>query len=347
MPIMRAKMLVVVLLLAVPSVVKAQDQISPTYTKSEVDAKISELRALLAQTATRSDLDARFTALRAALDHDASEADQHLEATRQSLDTFRSNISQTVDSNEKTDQQRALKTMEVVAAFEHSDELNNYIGPTVAALISAVALVLVSYYAHRRQDFEKKIADRRQALEDKIEIDRKDAESKKNQIESTLEFSRRFGELLQLQSKLNQVYDRARSTADTQDDPPTALETNEARTWWWLFFDLLLYEYDFFIQDLVWSERFKEWIRWRWYDAKATGNDMWKTCGMDYQTGWKNWKEKPANIKNRLVEFLERVHQAEDVAAVERIVEEEPHLSRDEYRLGERDRPKALAAATY
>ena len=342
----RVKMLLIMLLLAVPGAVKAQDQSSPTYTKSEIDAKLNELRALLAQTATRSDLDARFTALRSALDHDASEADQHLEATRQSLDTFRSNISQTVDSNEKTDQQRALKMMDDVAAFEHSDELYNYIGPTVAALIGAVALVLVSYYAHRRQDFEKKIADRRQALEDQIEKDRKDAERKKNQIESTLEFSRRFGELLQLQSKLNLVYERARATDETRDMPATELETNEARTWWWLFFDLLLYEYDFFKQDLVWSERFAEWIRWRWYDFKASGDDVWQTCGMDYKKGWNNWKGKPANRKNRLVQFLDKVHEAPDIATVERIVADEPLVPHEDYRLGERDEPTALAAAS-
>jgi hypothetical protein len=339
MSIMRTKMLVVVLLLAVPSVVKARDQTSPTYTKSEVDAKISELRALYAQGETRSNADAKFEALRSLLDQNTRLADQHLEAAKQNIDAFVSKIAGRVDQNEQADQQRAQKIFEDVAAFEHSDERSAYFGPLLAALlgalISAAVLLLLKHFADKRQE-----------VEDKIEKDRKDSERRREQIESTLEFSRRFGELLQLQSKLNQAYDRARSTAHTQDDPPTALETNEARTWWWLFFDLLLYEYDFFKQDLVWSERFKEWIRWRWYDAKATGNDMWKTCGMDYQTGWKNWKEKPANIKNRLVEFLESVHQAEDVAAVERIVDEEPRPSHEKYRLGERERPKALAPAS-
>jgi hypothetical protein len=339
MSIMRAKMLIVVFLLAVPSVAKAQDQTSPTYTKSEVDAKISELRALYAQGETRSDADAKFEALRSLLDQNARLAEQHLEAAKQNIDAFESNIAGIVGQNEQADQQRAQKIFENVAAFEHSNERSAYFGPLLAALIgaliSAAVLLLLKHFEGKRQ-----------GVQDRIEKDRKDSEKRREQIESTLEFSRRFGELLQLQSKLNQAYDRARSTAHTQDDPPTALETNEARIWWWLFFDLLLYEYDFFKQDLVWKERFKEWIRWRWYDAKATGNDMWKTCGMDYQTGWKNWKEKPANRKNRLVEFLERVHQAQDVAAVERIVEEEPRLSHDEYRLGERDRAKAPAAAT-
>src|ERR1700730_14550737 len=104
MSIMRAKMLLVVFLLATPSVVKAQDQTSTTYTKSEVDAKIGELRALYAQGATRSDVEAKFEALRSLLDQNARLADQHLEAARKSLDAAQSNLAGLVDRNEQADQ---------------------------------------------------------------------------------------------------------------------------------------------------------------------------------------------------------------------------------------------------
>jgi uncharacterized membrane-anchored protein YhcB (DUF1043 family) len=339
MPQTHVKMLLIALFVAVPSAVKAQAQSSPTYTKSEVDAKINELRVLLSGTATKSDLDTRLSTLRSTLDQDAQQADQHLEATRKSLDAVGSNLNQLVDHNEQEDQQRAMKIMEDVAAFKYLDQVSAYFGPLLAAavgaLIGAAVLVLL-----------KRNEDGRRATEGQIEKDRKEAERGQKQIESTLEFSRRFGELLQLQGRLNQAYDRARSTDETRNTPPTALETNEARTWWWLFFDLLLYEYDFFKQDLVWRERFTEWIRWRWYDFKAVGSDVWQTCGIDYQTGWRSWKEKPANRKNRLTQFLDKVHDAPDIASVERIVAEEPLVPHGQYHLGERDQPLASAAVT-
>lgn len=203
-----------------------------------------------------------------------------------------------------------------VDAFENGEKVNEYLGPISAAIISAVVLLILAFYAHRK---EKRQADR--------EKDRK-------QIESTLEFSRRFGELLQLQSKLNKEYVAAQANQQTPTNQPTLQEADEARIWWWLFFDLLLYEYDFFKQGLIWDERFAEWIKWRWYDFRATGDARWMTCGVDYCAGWQSWKDKPANHNNRLIAFLDKVHnRARDAAEVEQIVTEEMHSSKKKYHL--------------
>lgn len=225
-----------------------------------------------------------------------------------------------INQSEQNNRQRALKTAEHIDAFKRFEEINAYLGPLLAAvagaLISAAVLLLLKLYADAKE--------RRQDV----------SERKRKQIESTLEFSKRFGELLQLQSKLNKAYDAARATQETQNDPPTRRETDEAKIWWWLFFDLLLYEYDFFKQGFIWKERFIEWIKWRWYDFNATGDAAWKTCGMDYRAGWQSWKEKPANRNNRLIIFLDKVHdRARDAAEVEQIVAEETLPPRQEYHL--------------
>ena len=99
-------------------------------------------------------------------------------------------------------------------------------------------------------------------------------------IESTLEFSKRFQELLQQQRDLN----RRCSTS------PTQMDIDDADTWWWRFFDLQLYEFDFFQQGLVRRERFLEWMKWRWYDYQAAKNAMSNTCGMDYKKAGKAGK---------------------------------------------------------
>lgn len=250
--------------LLLPTIGAAKDQPSSGYTKSEVDAKITELRSLIEQSDRNSQ--------------------RHVDA------------------------------------FEKAEEATAYWGPLWAAIagavISAVVLVILAIYAALKE--------RRQAAGDRH----------RKQIESTLEFSRRFGELLQLQSKLNKEYLGSRRNQQAQNDQPTPQEVDEARVWWWLFFDLLLYEYDFFKQGLIWNERFAEWIKWRWYDFHAVGDARWKTCGVDYRAGWQSWKDKPANQNNRLITFLDKVHnRARDAAEVEQIVAQELLPSRGQYHL--------------
>lgn len=84
------------------------------------------------------------------------------------------------------------------------------------------------------------------------------------QIELTLEFSRRFHDLIQRQRVLNTKYDRRRIA--TPAAPDTPIEVQDATAWWWCFFDLLLYEYDFYQKGMVRKSCFEEWMIWRWHD---------------------------------------------------------------------------------
>jgi hypothetical protein len=163
------------------------------------------------------------------------------------------------------------------------------IGPIVGAIINAIVVWLI-------------------ALRFTVRLKR---------IESTLEFSKRFWELVNQQGELNRLYNSKRKW---NKSPPDAQEYNDAINWWWKFFDLILYEFDFFQRGLVRRGRFIEWMKWRWYDFNAAPENIWRTSGMDYRDGWKSWKERPAHADNRLQEFLDSVHRARRVEDVPRVV---------------------------
>jgi hypothetical protein len=137
-------------------------------------------------------------------------------------------------------------------------------------------------------------------------------------FDSTLEFSKRFGDMVERQSRLNRAYADARAANPSL--PATNIEREEARAWWWHFFDLVLFEYDFFKQGLLWDERFARWMRWRWHEYNATGADIWRTNGMDYREGWDDWKNRRANQGHRLIAFLDEIHAAADEDEVARLV---------------------------
>ena len=139
-------------------------------------------------------------------------------------------------------------------------------------------------------------------------------------IESTFEFSKRFGELLHQQSELNNAYLKNRMTDATKNNPPTPLEANAARIWWWRFFDLMVYEYDFFKNGLLWNERYIEWMKWRWHDFNDKEADVFATCGINYAAGWKMWKERRPNEKNRIIVFFDEIHKQENTDEVEKYV---------------------------
>ena len=162
------------------------------------------------------------------------------------------------------------------------------IGPVSAATLAAMISAFVLFWIARRYTVRIK------------------------QIESTLEFSKRFQELLKEQRELNRNFAATPRTTEEQD----------GSTWWWRFFDLILYEFDFYHQRLVRQERFTEWMKWRWFDFRATGTDVWQTCGIEYKRGWELWKEKDAMRlpkPNRLITFLDKIHDAPDVSGVVRL----------------------------
>ncbi len=140
-----------------------------------------------------------------------------------------------------------------------------------------------------------------------------------SRINATLDFSKRFHDLLEQQHKLNTDFTKARAGA-TRLTPATAEERSDAEAWWWRFFDLLLYEFEFRRHWQIDKKRFHEWMTWRYYDFKGWDGYVWKTCGVSYAEGWCKWKSYPPNKKNPLVVFLDDVHNAPDPEAADRVV---------------------------
>lgn len=130
------------------------------------------------------------------------------------------------------------------------------------------------------------------------------------QIEMTLEFSKRFHELIQQQRELNAKFEKTNST----DTTARKIAKEDAKAWWWRFFDLLLYEYDFYQQGLVRKRRFEEWMIWRWHDYHPDTDSEWKTCDMTYKDGYKYWKGHPVH-GGRLIELLDEIHDKIEVPA--------------------------------
>jgi hypothetical protein len=118
---------------------------------------------------------------------------------------------------------------------------------------------------------------------------------------------------------LNKEYDKDRLANNTLKGP-TAVEEQDAVAWWWRFFDLLLYEFDFWQRGNIREERFLEWMLWRWYDSHPKkGEQTWATCGVGYMQGWERWKKHPAH-GNRLRGLLDDIHAADHPKKVPGIV---------------------------
>jgi len=136
------------------------------------------------------------------------------------------------------------------------------------------------------------------------------------QIEATLEFSKRFHELIQQQRALNAKYEEtlaksseAKTEATTKELARTLkIAKDDAKAWWWRFFDLLLYEYDFYQKRMVRERRFQEWMIWRWHDFNPDAGKEWTTCEINYKTGFENWKGHPVH-GDRLIRLLEEIHK--------------------------------------
>ena len=126
------------------------------------------------------------------------------------------------------------------------------------------------------------------------------------QIEATLEFSKRFHELIQQQRVLNRKYDedRLKGQATSAAD---AIDKEDADAWWWRFFDLLQYEYDFYQKGMIRKARFEEWMVWRWNAFHPEEGKEWKTCGIEYREAWATWTERPAQ-PSRLIKLLTEIH---------------------------------------
>ena len=167
--------------------------------------------------------------------------------------------------------------------FAEYISLNPVLGPIFGALITSSALLLIPVLFTARF----------------------------SRINATLDFSKRFHA-----SVLNKDFATAHRGEDRPS--PNADEIEYAHIWWWRFFDLLLYEYDFHRHRQIDDIRFREWMRWRWYDFNGWDDHVWKTCGVSYAEGWQFWKNQPPVSGNPLVAFLDDVHAARDAKAADR-----------------------------
>lgn len=173
--------------------------------------------------------------------------------------------------------------------FEHYIQkypgIGGFFGAAVSGLITGSILLLIAVYYTKRF----------------------------NRINATLEFRKRFHELLQQQQSLNTKF--ADAHQDQEIPQPTERERGEAQAWWWRFFDLLLYEYEFARHGQVEKARFREWMRWRWYDFNGENGQFWQTCGVTYAQGWHYWKGRQAVQGNPLINFLNDIHRANEADA--------------------------------
>jgi hypothetical protein len=115
-------------------------------------------------------------------------------------------------------------------------------------------------------------------------------------IDATLTFNKAFHDLLEKRRALNGNAEATRDDADA---------------WWWEFFDLMLFQLDFFEQSLVSKERFVEWMEWRRLDFQ--NNDL-HVRGIHYREAWDFWKTHPAH-GNRLITLLNDVHDTKRAVA--------------------------------
>jgi hypothetical protein len=202
---------------------------------------------------------------------------------------------------------------------------NGWFGPAgfLLSLVTPLVLWLIAKNVTQRLHDESRERDDRLRTEarerdDRLKLEERERDLRIKRIESTLEFSKRFQELIRDRRELNRKFSDAHK--GNKDAEPTPAEKDEGLDWWWAFFDLILYEFDFFQRGLVSEERFIEWMRWRWYDFKPKeGEKSWKTSGVTYQEGWHWWSTLSAQ-GNRLIELLTEIHRAERAEEVPDIV---------------------------
>jgi len=133
-------------------------------------------------------------------------------------------------------------------------------------------------------------------------------------VEITLEFSRRFHELIQQQCVLNRKCAEDRRNGNGLPE----IDKQDADAWWWSFFEQLQYEFYFWQGDLIRNERFIEWMVWSWHNAHPKPGEEFKTGGVDYKQGWENWYDHPAHDSG-LINLLNEIHRIPDEKDEEKV----------------------------
>jgi hypothetical protein len=147
------------------------------------------------------------------------------------------------------------------------------------------------------------------------------------QIEATLEFSKRYHELLKDQHELNEkhYFDKdGKRYADPQQI--TDAKITRAHVFFYQLFDLFLNEFEYFKKGLMDETRFSNWMRWRWtdYNDKRHENPIpfnIDAFGKSYKEEWKFLvSDNRAVWPTDFFEFLSDVHGASSINEVERVV---------------------------
>jgi hypothetical protein len=122
-------------------------------------------------------------------------------------------------------------------------------------------------------------------------------------VDATLDFMRRFGELLKQQHDLNKEYDFFQSTIK---------DRIEGYAFFDRFFAEMLNEFRFFEEGLIKPDTFLEWTTWRWHDYRDDlGTTIPRTRGVSYREGWERWLKRPVlrDYKNEgFIRFLNEIH---------------------------------------
>jgi len=134
-------------------------------------------------------------------------------------------------------------------------------------------------------------------------------------VESMLEFTKRYGELMREQTEINlehaKIVSRARAESPTALVQELEIEKEKAMAWWWRFFDLVLYEYDFFRNGLVWEERFFRWMKWKHSAFNELSGVPCQTSTMSYRDAWEVWSKTGPNTDSDFVDFMNEIHKAD------------------------------------
>lgn len=127
-------------------------------------------------------------------------------------------------------------------------------------------------------------------------------------INSALDFSRRFQQLMDDRHKLHQRYHLWGAAVAANCSVEILAE---ADNFYVSFFDLLWNEYVFWRSGLLNEGLFTEWMQWRWYTYNQADNEIFCICGVSYRSGWCKWKARsPVVITNPFVVFLDKIHSA-------------------------------------
>lgn len=121
-------------------------------------------------------------------------------------------------------------------------------------------------------------------------------------VDATLEFSKRYHDLMADQPSLN------------HEDPASLAKW---RNWWIRFFDLMYFQYHFYIRGLFLQERFREWMGWRNSEWRESPDPSSMDYPYSYAAGWRYWLEKSrSNHFGLFVVFMNRIHESNNIAEI-------------------------------